>query len=70
MAVSTSAKLPPAVERFLRLYAEIAKELAKRRAGVQKNDISRLTEIDAAHLLCYTMAAGKNAQRIRICPKM
>lgn len=34
MAVSTSkVKLPPAVERFFRLYAEIAKELAKRKAG-------------------------------------
>jgi hypothetical protein len=31
MAVSTSAKLPPAVERFVGPYAEIAKEVAKRK---------------------------------------
>jgi hypothetical protein len=34
-AVSTSAQLPPAMERFLRLYVEIARAMAKRKAAQQ-----------------------------------
>jgi hypothetical protein len=43
MAVSTSrVELAPAVERFLRIYAEIAQQVAKRKAriGQEQHQVS------------------------------